>query len=99
MFFALGGDPKLGFPFFVFLGWGFARGDPTWGLSVPFGFLLRLFSVGVFVRLSGAEKRDFSPLTEGRVCAEWQNTLPPYNCRGQEHHGKSPANEDTCHRW
>ena len=53
-FFALGGDPKLGFPFFVFLGWGFARGDPTWGLYVAFGFLLRLFSVGVFVRLSGA---------------------------------------------
>ena len=24
------------------------------GLSVSFGFLLRLFSVGVFVRLSGA---------------------------------------------
>ena len=73
-FFALGGDPKLGFPFFVFLGWGFARGDPTWGLSVPFGFLLRLFSVGVFVCLSGASssprKRDFSPLAEGRVCAE-----------------------------
>ena len=24
-------------PFFLFLVWGFARGDPTWGLSVSFG--------------------------------------------------------------
>ena len=45
------------------------------GLSVSFGcLLLRLFSVGVFVRLSGASspprKKCFSPLIEGRVCAE-----------------------------
>ena len=32
------------------------------GLSVSFGFLLRLFSVGVFVRLSGASS---SPLKKG----------------------------------
>ena len=60
---------------------GFARGDPTWGLSVSFVFLLCLFSVGVFARFWGAcfppPKKWFSPVFEGRVCAEWQNTLPP----------------------
>ena len=40
--FAPGGDPKTWVPlFFVFLGWGFARGDPTRG----FLFLLGACSV------------------------------------------------------
>ena len=51
--FALGGDPKTRVPLFFRVSWlGFCPRRPNVGLSVSFGFLLRLFSVGVFVRLS-----------------------------------------------
>ena len=84
------GDPKPGFPVVLVSCLGFCPRRPNLG---PFCFfwvpLLRLFSVGVFARFWGAgfsppkkwfflqEKRETSPLVEGRVCAEWQKTLPP----------------------
>ena len=81
---------NLASPLFLFLVWGFARGDPTWGLSVSFGFPCSVcFLLGSSPGFGARgflppkkwfflqEKRETSPLVEGRVCAEWQKTLPP----------------------
>ena len=52
--FALVGDPKLGFPWFSCFLIGALPAETQRGSFCFFAFLLRLFSVGVFVRLSGA---------------------------------------------
>ena len=54
---------NLGSPVFRVSWLGFARGDPTWGLSVSFVFLLCLFSVGFGARVSPPpEKVVLAPL-------------------------------------
>ena len=80
--FALVGDPKLGFPWFSWFLFGVLPAVTLRqrGAFCFSAFLLRLFSVGVFVRLSDAcffglplrKKLSFSPLFEWRVCAESQ---------------------------
>ena len=52
--FALVGDPKLGFPWFSCFLFRVLPAEAQRGAFCFFAFLLRLFSVGVFVRLSGA---------------------------------------------
>ena len=54
-----------------------------------------LVDTGELSAWSSGCKRQCTPLVEGRVCV----CGVAFERRGQEHHGKSPANEDTCHRW
>ena len=65
---------------------GFARGDPTCGLSVCFFFpALFVFCWAlrpVLGRVFSPPKKWYSPLLEGRVCAEWQNSLSPHLSAG-----------------
>ena len=74
------GDPKPGFPVVLVSCLGFARGDPTWGLSVSFGFPCSVcFLLGSSPGFGARgflppkkwfflqEKRETSPLVEG-VC-------------------------------
>ena len=64
---------NLASPLFLFLVWGFARGDPTWGLSVSFGlpcsvcFLLGS-SPGFGARVFSPPEKETSRPSLGGVC-------------------------------
>ena len=95
---------NLASPLFLFLVWGFARGDPTWGLSVSFGFpcsvcfLLgsspgfgaRGFSPPEKVALPAGEKRNLAPRRGACVCGVAEDPATTSFLR-QQGHGSSFA--------